>query len=91
MADVSALETALTGTWLTPPGPASSRKRADQHDCESEGRASSARASSSRDSILPLPPRLSLPLCLSLLSLSLSEVGRFGVTVIGAFKRNDAI
>lgn len=52
MADVSAQETGFTGTWLTPPGPASSRKRAHQHDCGSERRASSARASSVSDSIL---------------------------------------
>lgn len=37
MADVSAQETAFSGTWLTPPGPASSRKRAHQHDRGSEG------------------------------------------------------
>lgn len=71
MADVSAQETGFTGTWLTPPGPASSRKRAHQHDCGSEGRASSARASSVSDSILSLPPSSSVSL-----SLSLSPRGR---------------
>lgn len=30
MADVSAQETTFSGTWSTPPGPASSRKRAHQ-------------------------------------------------------------